>query len=120
MKTSKGPTQEEGMRSAHITSIPVIGTYHRIVTGAISTPFWYAHVSLSAHCQSTRLVSTPLNICLFVCLFLLCILALGQIMLLQQRRDLVGAPQLVVDLAILSLSHRRKLNCTYMLAGSFM
>lgn len=41
-------------------------------------------------------------------------------MLLQQCRDLVGAPQLVVDLAILSLPHRRELNCTYMLAeGGF-
>lgn len=31
-------------------------------------------------------------------------------MLLQQRRDLIGTPQLVVDLAVLSLSHRREFN----------
>jgi hypothetical protein len=37
-------------------------------------------------------------------------LALCQIVFLQQRRDLVGAPQPVVDLAVLGLSYCRKLD----------
>lgn len=41
-------------------------------------------------------------------------------MLLQQCRDLIRTPQLVVDLAVLSLSHRREFNYTYMLAGLFV
>jgi hypothetical protein len=43
---------------------------------------------------------------LFPCFLLfLCLLVLRQIVLLQQRRDLVSTPQTVIDLTVLGLSN---------------
>jgi len=44
-------------------------------------------------------------------LFILSLLILRQVVFLQQCRDFVRAPQPVVDLAVLCLAHRRKLDC---------
>ena len=44
-------------------------------------------------------------------LFLLGGVVLGQIVLLEKCGNLVGAPEAMVDLAVASLAHCRKLNC---------